>query len=337
MPGPDRADALRDAIESHLSGTPQASLAAAAAELRETYRSGRPPERVVLGSDLDVAAYAAYRMPATYAAVSAALAQVRAALPSFVPAHVVDAGAGTGAASWAVAAAYDVERLTLLEQSPAAVRLGRALAAGAPPPLRDAEWHEWRLSPRSADLPESDLLVCAYVLGEVDEESREAFVRAAATTARAVLLVEPGTPAGYARVVAARRALLAAGMRLVAPCPHEAECPLAGAPGDWCHFAARVERSALHRRLKEGSLGWEDEKFSYVAAVRDDVPHWPAARVLRHPQVRKGLVSLRLCAGDGTARQEVVTKRHGETYRAARKTGWGDRWPATDVAEVRDA
>lgn len=326
---------LRDAIEAHLAGTPASSLARAVDALVETYRSGLPPDRVVLASDREVEAYAAYRMPATHAAVSAALAQVRAALPSFAPARVVDAGAGTGAASWAVAETYDAAHLTLLEQSPAAIRLGRALAESGPPPLRDAEWCEWRVSSRAVDLPASDLLVCAYVLGEVDAATREAFVAGAAGSARVVLLVEPGTPAGYERVVTARRALLAAGMRLVAPCPHEAECPLV-ATGDWCHFAARVERSALHRRLKEGRLGWEDEKFAYVAAVRDDVPDRPSARVLRHPQVRKGLVSLRLCAGDGTARQEVVTKRQGETYRAARKTEWGDRWPATDVGVVRD-
>jgi ribosomal protein RSM22 (predicted rRNA methylase) len=35
-----------------------------------------------------------------------------------------------------------------------------------------------------------------------------------------------------------------------------------------------------------------------------------------------------LCAADGTARQQLVTKSEGAYYRAARKAAWGDRWEA---------
>ena len=53
----------------------------------------------------------------------------------------------------------------------------------------------------------------------------------------------------------------------------------------------------------------------------------PAARVLRRPAKRKGLVELQVCRPDGTAGREVVSKRQGERYAMARDTEWGDRLP----------
>jgi ribosomal protein RSM22 (predicted rRNA methylase) len=120
---------------------------------------------------------------------------------------------------------------------------------------------------------------------------------------------------------------MAAGYVIAAPCPHQLSCPLDVA-GDWCHFGARLPRSALHRQVKGADLSYEDEKFSYVAAVRPDagLPELPAGRVVRRPQQRKGLVTLDLCARDGSSGHELVSKSKGEAYRRARKASWGDRW-----------
>lgn len=150
----------------------------------------------------------------------------------------------------------------------------------------------------------------------------------AAASAQTVVIVEAGTPAGYTRVIEARDRLIAAGFRVAAPCPHSAACPIA--PGeDWCHFSARVSRSSLHRQVKGGSLPYEDEKFSYVAATR--LPATPAsARVIRRPQIRKGQVLLDLCEPDEQLTRRTVTKRHGDLYKAARDAAWGDGWPPAD-------
>jgi ribosomal protein RSM22 (predicted rRNA methylase) len=144
--------------------------------------------------------------------------------------------------------------------------------------------------------------------------------------ATAVRVVEPGTPRGYAAVLAARSRLTAAGWHVLAPCPQDGPCPVAARPGDWCHFAARLDRTALHRRLKGARLGHEDEKFSYVLATRTD---WGGARgrVLRHPVTRKGLVQLEVCDAEGSTQRVVVTKRDPIAYRAARDASWGSPWP----------
>ena len=175
-------------------------------------------------------------------------------------------------------------------------------------------------------LPHADLAVLSYLLGELPEGLGHAVVAAATAAAPLVLVVEPGTPRGYAAVLAARTLLTDAGWHLLAPCPQDGTCPLARRPGDWCHFSARLDRTVLHRRLKGGRLGHEDEKFSYVLASRDPVVR-AAGRVLRHPVTRKGLVQLEVCRADGTAAPAVVTRRDPGAYRAARDAAWGDAWP----------
>ncbi len=163
------------------------------------------------------------------------------------------------------------------------------------------------------------------MLNELTAPDRAALVDAAAGAAQAVVIVEPGTPDGYARMIEARDRLIAAGFHVAAPCPHSAACPIV--PGtDWCHFSARVSRSSLHRQIKGGTLPYEDEKFSYVAATRLPVAPAPA-RVVRKPQIRKGQVLLDLCEKDPALGRTTVTKRHGALYRAARDTNWGDPWP----------
>jgi ribosomal protein RSM22 (predicted rRNA methylase) len=326
------AGTLTDAVETGLQGTGLASLSAGVQRLMDAYRSGEVPAAPVLSSARQVAAYAAYRMPATAAATSAAFAQMRRGLPAWTPATVLDFGAGTGGASWAIADQLPaVSGLILLEQSAEAIRLGRAiLAESASAALRHASWRNWRLDAGDTVPPDSaELAVAAYVLGELTEPQQQRLTDLVAAAAPAVLLLEPGTPAGHRRVLAARARLLAAGYQVVAPCPHQLGCPLE-VPGDWCHFAARLQRSATHRRVKGAELPYEDEKFSYVAAARPGVgsPDWPAGRVVRRPQQRKNLVTLDLCARDGRATKLPVGKSKGETYRRARKTSWGDRWDA---------
>lgn len=302
--------------------TPISGGAAGAGGVAGSGGAAGPGDAAILARPIDVLAYAAYRMPATYAAVRAVLNQVAPLLPG--PRRLVDLGGGTGAAIWAASDVLStLTEVTVLDRVPAALQLGRRLAA-ARPALARVQWQEWMYRP-DGPLPVTDLITVSYLLGELAEPARTALVMEAARRAAAVVVVEPGTPAGYGRVLAARDALLAAGLHVVAPCPHQARCPLPA--GDWCHFAVRVNRSALHRQAKGATLGYEDEKFAYVVAVQRSVPTRAPARVLRRPAYGRGLVRLRLCTPDGVATDTIVSKRQGERYRAARDVAWGDAWP----------
>ncbi|MFJ2894842.1 small ribosomal subunit Rsm22 family protein [Streptomyces sp. NPDC087218] len=319
------AETLRAALAGLLDGLPPRQAARAVDRLIANYRGTTPTDAPVLRDRSDVAAYAAYRMPATFEAVRSALDALREAAPDWAPATHTDVGGGTGAAGWAVAGAWEGTRTTVLDWSEPALALGRELAelSGAPA-LRAVEWRRARIG-EGPGLAAADLVTVSYVLKELTADTRAALVDAAAAAAQAVVVVEPGTPDGYARVIEARDRLIAAGLTIAAPCPHSAACPIE--PGtDWCHFSARVSRSSLHRQVKGGSLPYEDEKFSYVVATRFEAGP-VRERVVRKPQIRKGQVLLDLCTRDEALRRSTVTKRHGGLYRAARDVAWGDAWP----------
>ncbi len=320
---------LTRALDAALAGVDGVALRRATGRLIEVYRSGAPPERRVLADPVSAAAYAAYRMPATHAAVSMALRLGLGVDPSLAAVRsLVDLGGGTGAAAWAAAEALPgLERVEVVDGSADALAIGRRLARHAPAPVARARWTRARVRPGSV-LPAADLVTVAYLLGELSPPVQAAAVDAAAAAARWVLVVEPGTPRGFAAVLVARDRLVGAGWHVVAPCPQPGPCPVAAREGDWCHVAVRLDRSALHRRLKGGERGHEDEKLSFVLASREPVVAVPG-RVLRHPVRRQGLVRLQVCRADGSVGTEIVTRRDRDAYRAARDTTWGDPWPPT--------
>lgn len=333
---PTRESSLRSAVEASIAGRRTASLTARAGQLMAAYRSGNLPGKPIIASGEDAAAYAAYRMPATVAAAAAAIRMSRESLPGWAPARLLDLGTGTGGTAWAAAEELpSIQAVTLLEQSSEAISLGRAiLARSGSDALAHASWRPWRLpasgGQATAPLPTADVITAAYLLGELNSQQQRELVRLTMDAAPAVVFIEPGTPAGHKRVLAARAQLLAEGFTVAAPCPHQLACPLDVA-GDWCHFAARVQRSAVHRQAKSGELSYEDEKFSFVTAVRGLDGSPPAARIVRRPQQRKNLVSLSLCAKDGAFRQQLVAKHEGQYYRTARKSSWGDDWETQPV------
>jgi ribosomal protein RSM22 (predicted rRNA methylase) len=303
---------VRRAIEECAGTIGFAALKRAARAMSDAYRDGRTAR---LSATERTAAYLVTRMPATYAAAHAVLSEVRARLGETAIEGVLDVGAGTGAASLAAREIWgQATRVTMMERDGAFTEAARQWLPDARV-LADDLMHV-------ESLPPHDLVMAAYSLGELGrdmdvERWAERLWRAARV---ALVVIEPGTTPGYSLCLGVRDELLKAGAYMVAPCPAAMACPLA--PPDWCHFAARVERSSLHRRIKDAELGYEDEKFSYAALAREAVA-LPRARIIRRPHYAPGLIELRTCTGAGLATQPV-TKRDREAYRAARHAGWGD-------------
>lgn len=305
---------LRQALEAHAIRFP--SLSRDAQELSQRYRAGYRDGRRLLTTDSEAAAYAATRMPATFGAAAFALEQALAAA-GVTPSTLLDVGAGTGAAAWAADALLELKQATCLEREPAMRKLGAALMREGSPALRDAEW-------LPGDLQESlpcraELVTACYVLGELPEEALEAAAeRLWQAAEKLLLIVEPGTPAGFARLKRLRRYLEGEGACTAAPCPCQGECPLP--EGDWCHFGCRVARSRLHKQLKGGDAPYEDEKFAYIAMSRSGCQP-VSGRILRHPYVEPGKITLQLCTPTGL--QTTLVRKKDPLFKQARKSSWG--------------
>ncbi len=298
---------VRRRIEERAASVGFPALKRAAAEISQAYREGRAlrletPERV--------AAYLVTRMPATYAAAEAVLREVSSRLGGRSVESVLDAGAGSGGASLAAMRWLKPNRLTLLERDGGMAGFARDLLPDAEIRLEDFA--------RPAKLAVHDVVIASYALGETP--AAQVISRLWEAARLAFIVIEPGTPRGFALVREIRSQLLASGAQMLAPCPRADACPMVDP--DWCHFAARVERTSLHRRVKEAELNYEDEKFSYVAMAREAFP-LPAARIVRRPLRQPGLITLETCTPGGfqTVR---ATKRDRETFRAARRADWGD-------------
>ena len=325
---------LRQAIDRQIERVPFAALRRSSARLTAMYRDAGGTTVPTMTTTPDRLAYLAARLPSTFEATRAVLGELRRRAPDLRAESLLELGAGPAPGLWAAAGLFsELSRATHVEIDADMAELGRRLIeAGHFGARVESTWLVHDVA-RARELGGHDLVLVGYVLGELTEPVRDELVDAAWNmTLGALAIVEPGTPAGAARVIRARSRLIERGGVVAAPCPHCGACPLAS--DDWCHFGVRVNRSSVQRRLKSGSLGYEDEKYSYVVVTRGEVDRC-AARVLRRPVAEPRRVSLRLCASGGL-RQELVTRREGDRYRAARKARWGGSWQPVGK-EARDA
>lgn len=325
---------LAEGIERLLQDVHPRDLVRVSAALSAKYRQKQEHRAPVARSQQEILAYAAARLPATYAALTAVMGAVRELRPDWRPRTLLDLGAGPGTGIWSATASWpSLERATAVEAEARMIALGRGLGRTARhAAVRDATWVQASVTDPPPDGP-YDLVILAYVLGELDSASADRTIDRAADATVApsglTVVVEPGTPEGYARVLRAREGLLAHGGFVTAPCPHDQPCPMAGR--DWCHFSVRLPRTATHRAAKQADLGYEDEKLSYVVVSRQPTAR-TQARVVRHPQIRPRLVQLELCTPDGL-RSVVVTRSDREHFKRARKIDWGESFaPRADEA-----
>lgn len=312
---------LRQGVEQILRGTPAAELRKAAELLSQRYRGEVRDGRLHLSDDLATRAYLATRLPATYAAIRASLTAVADIRHDWEPRTLLDVGAGPGSAFWAASDQWpSIEHATMIEASHPIRRIGEELAQHA---ARPTAWITADIERGLPPLEGAELVTLSYVLGELAPAAIDALIERLWALARDTLLVvEPGTTAGWQRILLVRNRLIALGAHIVAPCPHAERCPLT-AP-DWCHFSRRVARSRTHRLAKDADVPWEDEKFIYLAASRDAIEA-PSARVLARPRAASGAIRLKLCCNNGALEERLVTKRQGAAFKVARRLDWGDR------------
>jgi len=296
---------LQESLLALVKDIPKAKLIQAGVELTSNYRTHHS-----LFSKEDKIAYLITRMPATYAVIFHLLQKIQ------TPIHtLLDLGAGPGTSLWAANPLFPSLFATLIEKDPDMISLGKRLS----PPLS----HKWKQGDiTTVEIAPHDLILLSYVIGELTISDLSPLIEKAWKNASQYLvIIEPGTPHGFERIRFVREKLTSLDCHILAPCPHANACPMA--KNDWCHFSRRIPRTSLHRIVKSGTLGHEDEKFSYLIASK--APTEAHSRILRHPQRNPGHVTFSLCTPNGLQTQTL--SRKNKEYKKAKKLEWGDELP----------
>ncbi|AST58443.1 ribosomal small subunit Rsm22 [Thermoanaerobacterium thermosaccharolyticum] len=311
---------LITAIENETEAIPTNKLTALVSDISKRYRDKNYSDKFLSGYD-ETIAYVVYRMPATYGAIYTVLNHIKEVYNDFRPKSLLDVGAGPGTAMWAATAIWqDIDQITLLEKDENMINIGKKLSSNSNyDSIKNAKWLKIDLN-RSFDAHRHDIVIASYSIGELNEDVQSKIIKKLWEIANNILIIiEPGTKIGFSRIKRAREALISLGANVIAPCPHADECPIDF--DDWCHFSSRVQRTSLHRKVKNGQLPYEDEKFSYICVSKKPCKTIKS-RVIRHPQIRKGHIILDLCTKD-SIKKVTVTKSHGDIYKKARNMRWG--------------
>ena len=309
---------LKDAITKEMNEIQTTEIIQEAQKISQKYRANDGKGKRFITRKSEAIAYAISRMPATYCAVYSA---VKSTLKNYDKKinTVLDIGAGTGTATWAVADLLNTNQITCLEREKEMLKLGEKLMQENSF-LQKVKWKEFDLV--NDELTEkADFVVVSYVINELKEEDRKIVLSKLWNAVNQILLIiEPGTPEGFKHILEAREILLTGGAYIVAPCSHNKKCPIKD--DDWCSFYVRVARSGIQRQAKKGELGYEDEKFSYIAFSKTPINNYKP-RILRHPQINQGYVKVKLCA-ENQIEEKVFSKKDGELYKMIRKLDAGN-------------
>src|SRR5262245_43724225 len=120
---------LADGVERLLKGVSARDLSRASGDLSAKYRQKAARRGPVARSPAEIEAYAATRLPATYAAITTVLGAVRELRPDWRPGTLLDLGAGPGSGLWAAAATWPaLERATAVDAEAPMIALGQELA-----------------------------------------------------------------------------------------------------------------------------------------------------------------------------------------------------------------
>ena len=314
---------LEQAVESLTANLSLSNLAKARDSLTTKYRNPSRHDKLstFMETDLERLSYLVTRMPATYAVIDQILNEILLRIPDLQINSLLDLGSGPGTAYFAAVNIFqELNQISLIEQDSGLIKLGKSIEK-----LMDlktiATWKQGDITNLN-DLEQHELVTISYAMNELQPQDRLELVKKGfMASSKVLVIIEPGTKTGFSIIRELRAQLISMGAHPVAPCPHSMKCPMP--ENDWCHFSKRVSRTKAHRHLKDGTLGYEDEKFSYIAVSKSEVP-LPDARIIRHPDKHSGHMSLRLCTKEGELASKTISKRDGPLYKQARKLDWGD-------------
>lgn len=307
---------VSEKLKTIIASVSKESVMQAQTEMSEHYRLANSRGKVRLSnfqkSEHSIA-YAAVRMPATYAAIRSVLDQFP---KEDEPKTILDLGAGSGSATLAAFNRWPtLTSATLIEHNKDILELGRNFLENS------ANFVQADL--RSVEIAQqSDLVILAYVMGEFSQADQlKILEKAWQATRQYLVIITPGTPRDFEELLLLRQKLIEKGGTVIAPCPHNNACPMAKT--DWCHFSVRLQRTSLHRHLKQATLSFEDEKYCYLIVSKEPIARGANARIIKKPIQASGHTILDLCEENGLKRV-TISKKQKSLYKKVSKAQWGD-------------
>ena len=306
---------LEEKIEKEIKNISLTELRDTARILSDRYMNAKRTGQSLLNKNLEVLAYSIIRMPATFGAINKALEET---LDIYNPTikTVLDIGSGTGAGEWAVLNNIDVEEITCIEREKEMENMAKKLLQGH----NNINWKNQDIV-HSNITDKADLVITSYMINELQEASKEKVIKDILETFnKLAIFIEPGTPEGFNNIRRVQRLALESNLNIIAPCTCQAECNLPA--DDWCHSIVRVERSKVHKFVKDADVPYEDEKFSYIAISREKIDN-SGARILRHPNISSGFIKVKLC-NNGNIEEKTITKKEKDLFKKVKKLKCGD-------------
>jgi len=286
-------------------------------EITHAYQGDAVLKKKAISSLEQAWVYAAVRLPATYAVIQTVFSE----LPEELIIHsILDMGTGPGTLLWGACTYFqELKSITGIEINPYMLVLAQKLAVNF---QISCELIQKNLLDLKECLPH-DLVTLSYVLSELPSQGLIPVLEAAWNTAsQGLILIDTGTPKGFEVIKKARTYFIEKGGYCYAPCGHEAACPMTSP--DWCHFSVRLNREPLHQRIKQGTMGWEDEKYSYLILLKNSFPP-KGQRILKKPLKNKRHLILEVCQETGVM-LKPFSKRDA-AYKDVRKLQWGGLLP----------
>ncbi|MBI1327644.1 MAG: hypothetical protein GC136_08395 [Alphaproteobacteria bacterium] len=302
---------LRTRLEALCSALPVKALQAADEAVRVRYRGDRGKlsnEQLQIQNEAEAIAYCATRFPATYGvAIKAAQEMTLQA-----PVTLLDIGAGPATATLALASMFDITHATLLEPNNHLRACGEKLLEVLPHNWVPHTFEQYKVD------TQFDIVVASYMFNEAKSD----FAKLWALTKQYLLIIEPGTPHGFSIIYTLREEARKQNISIIGPCSHTQACPLFTL-NRWCHFSVRIDRTKLHRAIKDADLNYEDEKFSYLLLSKAPIVQEKYDRLIGHPRGTK-LIEAELCTAEGRIEMAKIPKSHPK-HKQFRKSAWGDR------------
>jgi len=307
-----------------LSGSCSSGTKEAYADLTERYSTSNASG---FNSKAEMAAYIEARLPATFSVINHILTSEIAA---DAPIHsVLDLGAGPGTATLAALNHFPLLKATLVEQTPEFMSAAKMVLT---PTYPNTSFTYSCESVHHANFQKVDLVLLSYLMTEMHERQALRLYEASLNATQVFnLVILPGTPTAFKLLLLLRDQAISLGYTIVAPCPHAMICQMTKKTDQWCHFRQRLTRSSAHQIIKKGSVGYEDEPYSYLLVTPGNSDYSvdkkiiTKNRVINTPRHRPGHIYIDVCTKSGPIETQCVTKKDKNDFKMAKDLKWGDR------------